>query len=61
MKALDQVEPRILISSTTTPGDADSVFKITQPGSYYLGQNVVGVAGKSGIELTANHVTIGNA
>jgi hypothetical protein len=58
MKTLDQVEPRILINSTNTPGDADSVFKITQPGSYYLGQNLTGVAGKSGIEVTASNVTI---
>jgi parallel beta-helix repeat protein len=58
MKTLDQVEPRIPISTASTPGDADSVFKITQSGSYYLTGNVQGVAGKMGIEVVASHVTI---
>jgi parallel beta-helix repeat protein len=58
MKTLTEVEPRIAINATNTPGDADSVFKITQPGSYYLTGNVQGVAGKTGIEVTASHVTI---
>jgi len=35
-KTLAEVEPRIAISLATTPGDADSDFKISQPGSYYL-------------------------
>ena len=35
MKSLDQVEPRIAVNSTNTPGGADSLYKITQPGSYY--------------------------
>jgi len=52
-KTLDQVEPRKPISLLTTPGDADSVYRITQAGSYYLTGNVVGVAGKSGIEVAA--------
>ena len=34
------------------------MFKITQPGSYYLTSNVTGVAGKAGIEVTAPNVTI---
>ena len=29
-------EPRIAINATNTPGDADSVYRIAQPGSYYL-------------------------
>jgi len=40
MKTLDQVEPRIPIGTDTTPGDADSLYKITSPGSYYLTGNV---------------------
>ena len=44
-------EPRIAISATNTPGDANSVFRITQPGSYYLTGNVAGVSGKHGIEI----------
>lgn len=51
-------EPRIAINATNTPGDANSVFKITQPGSYYLTGNVIGVAGKRGIEITTGNVTI---
>jgi hypothetical protein len=50
-KTLTEVEPRIAINSTNTPGDADSLYKITQPGSYYLTGNLQGVAGKHGIEV----------
>jgi parallel beta-helix repeat protein len=57
-KPLSEVEPRVAINSTNTPGDADSTFKITASGSYYLTGNVVSVAGKRGIEVTANDVTI---
>ncbi|MCK6476218.1 MAG: right-handed parallel beta-helix repeat-containing protein [Phycisphaerales bacterium] len=57
-KALTEVEPRIAISAATTPGDGDSTFKITQPGSYYLTGNVTGASGKSGIEIAASGVTI---
>lgn len=57
-KTLDQVEPRTPISSLTTPGDADSVYRIAQPGSYYLTENVLGEFGKSGIEIDASNVTI---
>src|SRR4051812_18571328 len=34
MKTLSEVEPRIALSSTNTPGDGDSLFRITGPGSY---------------------------
>ncbi len=57
-KTLSEVEPRIAINATSTPGDADSLFKISQPGSYYLTGNIVGVLGKNGIEIDANNVTI---
>jgi hypothetical protein len=58
-KTLTEVEPRIAINLTNTPGDADSTFKITQPGSYYLTQNFVTKAGSfSGIEIAAPNVTI---
>jgi len=56
MKTLVEVEPRIAINATNTPGDADSLFKITQPGSYYLTGNITGVAGKHGIEIAAGGV-----
>lgn len=57
-KTLGDVEPRIAINAVNTPGDADSVFKITQPGSYYLTGNVQGVVGKHGIEIVASNVTV---
>ncbi|MCA9277040.1 MAG: right-handed parallel beta-helix repeat-containing protein [Phycisphaerales bacterium] len=57
-KPLTELEPRIAISSTNTPGDADSMFKITQPGSYYLTSNITGVIGRHGIKVAASGVTI---
>jgi parallel beta-helix repeat protein len=58
MKTLDQIEPRTPIDATHTPGDADSLFKITQPGSYYLTANVTGVNAKYGVEIAASGVTL---
>jgi len=58
MKSLDQIEPRTPIAANTTPGDASDLFVISQPGSYYLTTNLVGVSGKNGIEITANNVTL---
>lgn len=60
-KTLTDVEPRIAINATNTPGDADatpSTFKITQSGSYYLTGNVTLSGGRSAIEVTASGVTI---
>ena len=57
-KTLTEVEPRIAINATNTPGDADSLFKITQRGSYYLAGNISGVSGKRGIEISASGVTV---
>lgn len=60
-KTLQEVEPRIAINATNTPGDNDaspSLFKITQPGSYYLTGNITGVVGRHGIEIVASGVTI---
>lgn len=58
MKSLAQIEPRTPIDSTHTPGDATNLYSITQPGSYYLTTNLVGVAGKNGIGILTNGVTI---
>ena len=58
LKTLDEVEPRTPMNLTNTPGDADSVYKITTPGSYYLIGNLKGISGKYGIEITASNVTI---
>jgi hypothetical protein len=58
MKTLDEVEPRIPLGPLTTPGDANSVFRISQPGSYYLTGNLLGEANKCGIEIAASGVSI---
>lgn len=51
-------EPRTPINATTTPGDANAVYRITQPGSYYLTGNITGAAGKHGIKVVASNVSI---
>ncbi len=58
MKPLDQIEPRTAINATNTPGSATAVFRITQPGSYYLTGDLVGVSGKHGIEIASNNVSL---
>jgi parallel beta-helix repeat protein len=50
-KPLAEIEPRIAINAANTPGDADSVYRITQAGSYYLTGNLAGEGFKSGIEI----------
>ncbi|MCC6425406.1 MAG: right-handed parallel beta-helix repeat-containing protein [Phycisphaerales bacterium] len=57
-RTLTEVEPRTPINSTTTPGDADSVFKIIKPGSYYLTGQLTGANGKIGLEIAASSVSI---
>lgn len=57
-KTLTEVEPRIAISAANTPGDVDSLFKITQPGSYYLTGNITGVSGKHGVKIDGDGVTL---
>lgn len=58
MKTLDQIEPRKPIDSTSTPGDATNLFRITAAGSYYLTAAVTGAAAKNGISVEASDVTI---
>jgi hypothetical protein len=58
MKTLQQVEPRMPIDSTNTPGDADSTYRIARPGSYYLTANLNGEFGKNGIKIDSSDVTI---
>ena len=57
-KTLDQVEPRIEVNATNTPGNNTTQFKILSPGSYYLTKNITGVANKHGIEIAATGVTL---
>ncbi|MEK6644896.1 MAG: right-handed parallel beta-helix repeat-containing protein [Planctomycetota bacterium] len=58
MKPLSEIEPRIVVNATNTPGDIDSQFKIVNPGSYYLASNITGASGLIGIEVAAADVTL---
>jgi parallel beta-helix repeat protein len=54
-------EPRIAINSTNTPGSSatSSVFRITQPGSYYLTGNIISTTvNRHVIVVAASGVTI---
>jgi hypothetical protein len=55
MKPLDQIEPRTAIWQ---PGAGDFPIVISQPGSYYLVENITGVADKDGILIMADNVTL---
>ena len=58
MKTLDELEPRIPIGPLTTPGDADSKYKISVAGSYYLTGDIIADDLKSGIEIGVSNVTL---
>lgn len=47
-----------IINDTNTPGDANSVFRITRPGSYILAQDITVRTGETAIEIAADDVTI---
>jgi hypothetical protein len=51
-------EPRIAINAENTPGDSDSQFRITSPGSYYLTGNITLGSPVNGIEIGAGNVTL---
>lgn len=57
-KTLSEVEPRIAINATNTPGGVNSVYKITQRGSYYLTGNITVSTNAYAIEIAANDVTV---
>ncbi len=57
-KPLSEIEPRIAVNATNTPGDANSSFIISQPGSYYLTSNLIGTNLKNGISITSANVTL---
>jgi hypothetical protein len=57
-KPLDELEPRTAVNATNTPGNADYIYRITQPGSYYLTGNVVAQFSKGGIEIASSDVTL---
>ena len=58
MKSLDQIEPRTPVDAVHTPGGVGIEYLITQPGSYYLTTNLVGVSGDIGIYIGASDVTL---
>jgi len=64
MKSLDQVyaklDPRTPIGTNTTPGNANNLFIINQPGSYYLTTNLITTStyAGNGIEILVNNVTL---
>ncbi len=57
-KTLSEIEPRTCISLANTPGDANSIYRITAPGSYYLCGNITGAAAKHAIEIESDNVTL---
>ncbi|MHC4617730.1 MAG: hypothetical protein ACYTEQ_08240, partial [Planctomycetota bacterium] len=56
MKTLDEIQPAKAVQSL--PGDANSLHVINESGSYYLTGNITGVAGKNGIEIASDNVTL---
>jgi parallel beta-helix repeat protein len=58
MKTLDEVEPRIPLSPGNTPGSLSFKYIISQPGSYYLTENI-SIAGEGhAIRIEASDVTL---
>ena len=57
MMTLDEVEPRIPVDQTNTPGDMDNEFTFRQPGSYYLTGGISTT--KSGIAVQADNSDLG--
>lgn len=58
MKSLDQVEPRIPVGDSTTPGDGLSTYVISTPGSYYLVGDLIQAPNKDGIRIDAPGVSL---
>ena len=58
MKPLSEIEPRKAVTAANTPGSASAMYRITLPGSYYLTENLYGVAGKAGIVIESSDVTL---
>ena len=46
------------MNTANTPGDSSNSFIISQPGSYFLTDNINGASGKSGISIQSDNVTI---
>lgn len=57
-KTITEAEPRTAVNSTNTPGDADSIYRISQAGSYYLTANILTTNSKNAIKIAASGVTL---
>lgn len=57
-KTLTEVEPRTVINSANTPGDANAVAVITSPGSYVLAGDLSASGGKDGVRIDSDNVRI---
>ncbi len=57
-KTLTEVEPRRIVNATNTPGNASSMFIISQPGSYYFDRNLTVTSVIRGISITTGGVTL---
>lgn len=58
IKSTPGPEPRIAVNAQNTPGDATHLFRISQPGSYYLEANILGQPGLNAIAIEANNVAL---
>ena len=57
MKPLDEVEPRRPVNSENTPGDLAALYVISEPGSYYLTDNIT-ISFRHAIRIDAADVTL---
>ena len=58
-KALDIVDPRTPVSTETTPSGSGAMYVISQPGSYYLTENLVlEPPFVTGIQINADNVSV---
>lgn len=56
MKTLEAIEPRVCVQEL--PGAANATHVISEDGAYYLVADIVGEAGKHGILITADRVSL---
>lgn len=55
--SIELVDGRIPVGPMTTPGDVDSLYVISSPGSYYLTEDVFG-GGRHGVKITSVNVDL---
>lgn len=58
MRTLEQIEPRIPVDDGHTPGNGAFRYRITEPGSYYLTENLIGQPEQGGISIETENVTL---